>query len=106
MIYDDRFADYTSVRKATPEEIEFGAYPNATVETVIIGLKGLTTILNAQFPGEDFKEGECSGVIESEYEQLLTGWVSYCIEISYVEHFENGRPIAEVEAWGGMHKYV
>lgn len=35
MIYDDRFADYISVRKATPEEIEFGAYPNATVETVI-----------------------------------------------------------------------
>lgn len=108
MIHDDRFAKYVSTRKVTKKEIEEKyAYPNATVVTTVEGLKGLKSILDTQFPGEDFVEGQCDGIVDADYEQLVNGYVSYWVQIDYVQHInEHGQTYAEREEWGGMHKYA
>lgn len=108
MIHDSRFAKYVSVRKVTPREIEEDfAYENAVVTTTVTGIKGLVNILNAQFSGEDFSEQPCEEVVDSDYEQLLNGYVSYCTQIDYVERVdEHEKSYAAREEWGGMHKYA
>lgn len=108
MVHDNRFANYVSVRKATPKEIEEEfAYKDATVTTIAVGLKGLKATLDSQFPGEDFHETNCDAIVDSEYEQLLNGYVAYSTKISYVERInERGQTYCAVEEYGGMHRYI